>query len=161
MEDQLSTQPHRQYRGRGIKIPSDFARWRLEGSFFLATPRPSSGGIGSLLRASMGVGEPEVGCVCILKINFLLGPVETTASKSRHTGSNKETQGTRCSKSVDCLLSTFQRPLTLFGLYPGLFSCKREELKEWGYSTSVESEVSEYFFFPPREYDTIFFQGTL
>ena len=106
-----------------------------------------------------GGREPEVGCVCILKINFLLGPVETTASKSRHTGSNKETKGTQCSKSVDCLLPTFQRPLMLFGLYPGFFSCKREELKEWGYSTLVESEVSESFFSPQENMIQFFFRA--
>lgn len=38
----------------------------------------------------------------------------------------------------------------LFGLYPGLFSYKREDLKEWGYSILVESEVSESFFFSPK-----------
>ena len=73
-------------------------------AFCLTMSRPSSGGVGSSLPASVRGGWAGVGP---LKVNFLLGPSQTIAFLSGYMGCNKETQGTYRPKFVGCLLSSF------------------------------------------------------
>lgn len=73
-------------------------------AFCLTMSRPSSGGVGSSLPASLRGGCAGVGP---LKVNFLLGPSQTITFLSGCMGCNKETPGTHCPKSVGRLLSSF------------------------------------------------------